>query len=409
MKILYLSYDGITDQLGQSQVLPYLTGLSDRGHHIHLISCEKPGRFEKFRNTIESLIKKTKITWHPLTYHKSPPVLSTIIDINQIHKKAFALQKQFQFDIVHCRSYITPFIGLAMKKKFGVKFIFDMRGFYADERVDGKIWNLKNPLFANIYRYFKKKEKEFLINADHIVSLTYTAEKILQNFKLNGENKLPITVIPCCADLNLFNFNNYNDETKSVVRKNLNINSDAFVLTYLGAIGTWYMLDEMIDFFANLISEKKDAVFLFITNESPELINQHASQKNISLSQLRIVSAQRNEVPQYLSVTDVSVFFIVPTFSKKASSPTKQGELMGMGIPIICNAGVGDTDYIVNQTNCGFVLNNFEKSDFEKAAKQIDAIKNLDKEKIREGAQQFYSLEKGVEKYDEIYKAIGKN
>ena len=38
--ILYLSYDGMTDPLGQSQVLPYLAGLSKKGFRFHLISFE---------------------------------------------------------------------------------------------------------------------------------------------------------------------------------------------------------------------------------------------------------------------------------------------------------------------------------------------------------------------------------
>ena len=45
-----------------------------------------------------------------------------------------------------------------MKKKYGVKFFNDIRGFWADERVDGGMWNMKNPLFKAIYKWFKKKE-----------------------------------------------------------------------------------------------------------------------------------------------------------------------------------------------------------------------------------------------------------
>jgi hypothetical protein len=50
-----------------------------------------------------------------------------------------------------------------------------------------------------------------------------------------------------------------------------------------------------------------------------------------------------------ISLFDTSIFFIRPTYSKKASSPTKQGEIMAMGIPLICNYGVGDTDEIVKK------------------------------------------------------------
>ena len=38
MRALYISYDGMTDPLGRSQVLPYLEGLAKRGHEITLVS-----------------------------------------------------------------------------------------------------------------------------------------------------------------------------------------------------------------------------------------------------------------------------------------------------------------------------------------------------------------------------------
>jgi len=43
--VLYISYDGMTDPLGQSQVISYLAGLSRKGYRIHLLSSEKKNRF----------------------------------------------------------------------------------------------------------------------------------------------------------------------------------------------------------------------------------------------------------------------------------------------------------------------------------------------------------------------------
>ncbi len=408
MKVLYLSYDGMTDQLGQSQVLPYLKGLADLGHVIHLISCEKKDRLQKNYNLIKNLTDASNITWHPLLYHKKPPILSTLFDIRQLKSKAFALQKQIGFDIVHCRSYITPFIGLDLKKVFGVKFIFDMRGFFADERVDGKIWNLNNPVYALIYRFFKKKEKEFLINADHIISLTYNAEKILLDLKLKSK-PLPITVIPCCADLKLFNYLNITSFKKAKQKETLNINPNSYVICYLGAIGTWYMLDEMLDFFKQLYASNKDAVFLFITNEAPSIIENLAQAKNIPIDALRILGAERSEVPALLAIADVSIFFIKPTFSKKASSPTKQGEIMGMGIPLICNAGVGDTDAIVALSGCGYVIENFNSENYQQAINKLNELVQIDKATIRAGAIKYYSLTNGVTSYNSIYESVASN
>ena len=52
--ILYLSYDGLTDPLGQSQILPYLAGLSEAGYTITIISFEKPDRFSLYRDKIHA-------------------------------------------------------------------------------------------------------------------------------------------------------------------------------------------------------------------------------------------------------------------------------------------------------------------------------------------------------------------
>ena len=53
--VLYISYDGMTDPLGQSQVLPYISGLNKYGINFHLISFEKPARFKKIEQTLKDL------------------------------------------------------------------------------------------------------------------------------------------------------------------------------------------------------------------------------------------------------------------------------------------------------------------------------------------------------------------
>ena len=148
----------MTDPLGQSQVIPYLRGLSEKGYNITILSFEKRVAYKLNRDLLESDLNKNNIAWVPLRYHGKPPIISTLFDLWHMWKKAMQLQRDSTFDIVHCRSYLAALIGLKMKKRYGVKFIFDMRGFWADERVDGKLWSLRNPLFGAIYKFFKKKE-----------------------------------------------------------------------------------------------------------------------------------------------------------------------------------------------------------------------------------------------------------
>ncbi len=401
--VLYLSYDGMTDPLGQSQVLPYIIGLSKKGYRFHLISFEKPDRFAKFKDEIQVLCDKNNITWHPKIYTKKPPLLSTLYDVWRMRQLSFKLNKTYHFSIVHCRSYLSAMVGLAMKKKFKTKFLFDMRGFWADERVDGKIWNLKNPIFKLVYSFFKRKERKFFLEADHVISLTYAGKEEIISW--NGLEHLndKIEVIPCCADLTLFDPNQVDTKKRQSYAEELTISPTDFVLGYVGSIGTWYMLDEMLGYFRYQLSQKPNSIFLFVTGESPSTILSKAIELGIEEKSIRVISVLHKEVATCISLFSASIFFIKPTFSKKASSPTKQGELMAMGIPIICNAGVGDTAKVVNDYQAGYAISNFETSDFE----SVDLLfPNFNKSNCQNGAKEFYSLDQGVARYQTVYSKL---
>ena len=292
-----------------------------------------------------------------------------------------------------------------MKNKFGTKFLFDMRGFWADERVEGKIWNLENPVFKKTYNFFKKQETKFLSQADGIVSLTEKGKEVIQTWSSWQKNKVEINVIPCCADLELFNPSTIQKEDQDNLKSELKIGKDNFVLGYVGSIGTWYMLPEMLDFFKTYLIKNPAAIFLFVTNENPESIIQQAETKGINQQNLRIVSSARDKMPLHISLFDFSIFFILPSFSKQASSPVKQGEIMGMGIPLVCNSGIGDSDGIVNKYNSGHVLSELSEENYVKVELQKEAFNPIS---IRDGAKDYFDIEKGIEIYSDLYNRLWK-
>lgn len=398
MKVLYLTYDGLTDPLGQSQILPYLTGLVAEGFSITIISFEKPEN-RNAKKSIELQLSEHQFQWHPLSYTKRPPVLSTLWDIYRLRKLVTKLHKNSPFDLVHCRSYITALVGLHLKRKKGIPFLFDMRGFWADERVDGNIWAFSNPLFRSIYRFFKKKEKQFFSESDHIISLTHAGKEIIKG-RIVPTNHAPITVIPCCVDTE--HFDSTKETNLSHLKNTHAIPDSAFILGYVGSIGTWYMLPEMLDFFCILLKEKPNAIFFFVTKEAPESILSICQEKGIPIDNIRIASAQRQEVPSYISLFDWSIFFIKPVFSKQASSPTKQGELMSMGVPIICNTSIGDTDQIVKEFNSGVLVNEFNDPSYMQAITEMNHY-NKDSVLLREGSIKYFGLQEGIRTYSSVY------
>ena len=404
-KILFISYDGMTDPLGQSQIIPYLQGLSKKGFQFFLLSCEKEQAFAQNETTVKNMLAGYNIEWMPIAYTKKPPVVSTLKDIINLRKKAKQIHQQYGIDMVHTRPGIPALVGLWMKKTMGVKFLHDIREFYADSRVEGGIWNINNPLLKIIYNYFKRKEQEQVALSDGIVCLTYAAEKIIQQLP-EYKKTVPLKVIPCSADLNLFYPSKINISQKQQLQKELNIGENDFIISYLGSIGGWYMTQEMLRF-CKLLSDKKPAAkFLFISPHLHDVIAGEAAKYGLPADKLIVKHGKRNEVPVLLSLSNYSLFFIKPCFSKLSASPTKHGEIMAMGIPVITNSGVGDVKEIVEKYNAGYVVDDFTDAAFGVVIDKMIAGNFFDAAAIREGAVEFYSLDKAVVLYNEIYNQI---
>jgi len=400
-KVLYLSYDGMCDPLGGSQVLPYLVGLAERGHQISLISFEKPGRTDAERQHVACACAEAGIAWHPLPYHKRPPVLSTMLDVHRMRGFAKRLHRRVGFDLLHCRSYLTALAGLSMKRRLGIPFIFDMRGFWADERVEGGLWNLRNPLFLAVYRYFKRREAEFLAEADQIVSLTQAGKDVILGWRKDPDVGPPITVIPCCVDFDAFPA--VDRGSREAARKRLGIAPNSRVAAYLGSLGTWYLSDEMLDFFRVQVEQDPNSFLLIVTRDRPEGILASVRARGIAEDRVIVRPASRSDVPKLIAAADYGLFFIKPVFSKLASSPTKMGEFLALELPVVTNTGVGDVDRIVADTGGGVVVRAFDDIAYRDALRELDLLP-VDKERWRAATRRWLDLDAGIDRYDALYR-----
>jgi glycosyltransferase involved in cell wall biosynthesis len=406
-KILFISYDGMTDPLGQSQVIPYLKGLTKYGYEFTILSCEKPERYTAAnKEYVLSLLDSYPINWVSITYHKNPPVISSVYDFNHLKRKARQLHKKYHFDLVHTRVGLPQLLGLWMKKNLGIKFLNDIRGFWADERVDGGMWNIKNPVYKSVYKFFRKKENEFIINADYNTCLTYAARKEIHTWQQIPHQPIPVEVIPCCVDIDLFDPFNIDPSLKNKLKEELKIAHSDVIISYLGSIGGWYLTDEMMKF-CKLLSDKIPAArFLFISPHLHDTIAAAAAKYGLSPDKLIVRQGKRYEVPVLLSFSNYSVFFIKPCYSKISSSPTKHGEIMAMGIPVITNRLIGDVDEIITKYNSGYLVNDFTEQSFNTVVDKIAAGNPFSKEAIRNGAKDFYDLGIAVERYHNVYTKI---
>lgn len=398
--ILYISYDGMLEPLGQSQVLAYLKRLAlDR--KIHLISFEKPEDWSQVtnRNHLTDEIASSRIVWHPLRYHKKPSAIATLWDIISGIVLALFLVLRYRLSIVHARSYVPSVMALVLKRVTGIKYIFDMRGFWADERVDGGLW----PKAGRLYRMAKWFERKFLLEADVVVSLTQVAVDEIRSFPYLKDRMPVFEVITTCADLELFRPSHSDSKLLSIDRP--------FTLGYVGSVGVWYLFDETLRCFKLLRERVPDARLLILNRGGHEFIRERMQALHIDADAVHIEEANHAGVARAMQQMDAGIFFYKPTYSKKATAPTRLGEFLGCGVPCLGNTGVGDMASILEREQVGVALSRFDDEAMHEAIEQLLQLTMAGgiRERCREVALQYLSLDYGVLSYSKIYTHLTRN
>lgn len=390
--LLYLSYDGVLEPLGQSQVLSYLEQLAHE-RTIHLLSFEKPEDWsdKAGRARVHARMVAAGIRWYPRPYHKRPTALATCWDIAVGSLTGLWLVLRYRLRIVHARSYVAAVMALFLKQLTGAKFVFDMRGFWADERVDGGLW----PRGGSMYRVAKWFERRFLLNADHVVSLTHAAVREMAVFAYLQGHTPPMTVIPTCADLARF-------------RPPDSPAANGFVLGYVGSAGTWYLFDATVACFNQLLLMRPDARLLIINRGEHVYIRERLAASGIPETAYELKAAQHSEIPGEMARMHAGVFFIKPVFSKQASAPTKLGEFLGCGIPCLSNTGVGDMAEILQVDRVGVAVDAFDDATLATSLQKLLALAAAPDTAARcvAAAQRHFSLEQGVASYRAIYRSL---
>jgi len=392
------------DPLGQSQVIPYLKELSDKGVRFTLLSFEGLQAYtaegiERCKQ-LHAELAGNEIDWHWLRYHKTPSLPATVYDVIAGVRYGGRLVRRKRIEMVHARSHIAATIALALKKRFALKMIFDVRGLMAEEYVDAGHWREG----SIPYRLTKAMERRALEASDGVVTLTEKIWPVIKDWKGLRDREVIHEVVPCCADLEVFRCCE-NDRLEA--RRRLGI-EDRFVLVYSGSVGGWYLADKMADFFVALIKMKPNGHFLWLTGGSRNLVETLMSARGLKPGQFTVRKVAAADVPMYLCASDAGIAFYRPTLSRLATSPVKLAEYLACGLPVIINAGVGDSDTLIGTQRVGAVVSDFNEDEYQKALLVIEDLMSEEaRERARKVAERFLDVRRiGVERYALLYAKI---
>ena len=390
-QVLFVSYDGLMEPLGQSQIHQYLVPLS-REHSITLLSFEKSadlGNAERFTR-VRAEAAAAGIHWVPLRYHKRPAVLSTAFDLALGLIVGAWLVFRDGVRIVHARSYPPAVIALALKRTLGVRFVFDMRGFWADQRVDCGAWPR-----GRLFRVAKWFERKFLVGADIVLSETKAAVEVMKEFDYLKAAAPRWGVVSTCTNLALF-------------RPTGERRPGPFTVGCVGSLGVWYLFDRMLESFKILKELRPDARLLIVNQGAHEFIRERLREGGVPDSCVELKAADFHEVASEYARMDVGLFYLKPCYSLAAVCPTKLGEFLASGVPCLTNDGVGDATEILEGEGAGVVLRSFAPDEQRRALSSLLELAGRPETSARcvEAARRHFDLAVGLETIASAYRSL---
>lgn len=389
-RVIYISYDGMAEQLGQSQVLPYVRGLAARGHLIELLSFEKAPEPLRFRERLAEGLR-----WTALRYHKTPTVPATSFDLLQGQAAIALLDRAIGgAEILHVRSYVPCLMALPFCTLMRRRLIFDTRGTWPDQKVAAGTWSAT----GRLYRGTKRVERTLFARADQITTLTNAfADYLRMGYPYAHEVTAPIAVIPTCVDLERFAIEGSATLPDPKVK----------TLVYVGSLGGIYLDEAVARFYLAWRRHAGAARLLIVSKQTPAKIRGVLAAAGAE-AELVHRAASHDEVPGLLRSAHAAVSLIGQGLGFLGSAPTKIGEMLACGLPVAATP-LGDVVELLEGSGAGLLVRGLGDAALDEAAR---ALWELARDpptaaRARALAERWFSLAAAVVAYDEVYRNVG--
>ncbi|MEW5425151.1 glycosyltransferase family 4 protein [Amorphus sp. 3PC139-8] len=373
-------------------MISYLHGLS-RDHRITLITLEKPedradaGAMARARRDCEA----HGIDWRPHPFYGRPRLLAPAWSQLAMSAAVLRMARSEDAGLIHARSYLPAGVAWFVRRLTGTPFIFDMRALWPEEMITAG--RLKRG--SILHRMLQRLERLCLRDAAAVVSLTEAAVDYLKERypeELAGQR---IRVIPTCANLERFTPSNEPSQHR-----------------VYGCVGTvlsgWFRVEWLSAFFRAMARNQPDARFEVVTRDDPDAVRARLDPKN-EIANLSIFASPHERVHEVVRRQVASaMFYAGGEVSELGRSPTRMAEVLGCGVPVIANDGVGDVARIIRRYRVGVIVEDGSDAAMDKAVDELERLRQ-DPDlaaRCRRAAEEVFSLHRGTEAYRALYDEI---
>lgn len=385
LRAVYVSHNSVGDPLVRSQVLTYLRGLALRGVTADLVTFERGvpsfpvGEFPRER-------------WHPIQARPGSGVPSKLSDLVRGTALVTRLARERNAKLIHARSYVAAAIAAVAGLLTGTPYVFDMRGFLAEEYVEGGHWRAGE--FR--VRLLQRAERWLLRRAAAVVVLTQVAAQRLRSEARYSTalRETPVTVIPCMVDLSRFR-----PMSRRAARP---------TLVFSGAVGLRNLIDEVLVVYALAREIDPDLQLLILNRGQHELIRRSLHAHGLVDATVDIRTADHSEMPALLAQADVGIALQRLGRSKGGASAVKVAEYLACALPVVMNAGHGDMSVLVERFGCGHVVGTYDPGSLRSAAHAVVSFARDEdaRRRARALAEQMFDVRIGIDRYEQLYRTV---
>lgn len=362
--LTYITVDSLSEGVGSSQITPLITLLSKNGLKINLITFEK----SKPQAFLLKHFNDLGVHWNPQQFG-SGGISAGIARLNILKREIPHTH------LIHARSDIPAVSGIASNQ---APVLWDVRSLWADQKVV-----IQKNLMNNVLYGFYRGLESFAANKSIAMStLTSAVVPILEE----RHKKLPKlrTVVPTAVDLDKFQFSfKMPDEVRAL---------------FSGTYNDYYDL-HLSALFMNEVRKQIDVK----THWARPL---ESSKSLIGVGESKIFIASQLDMPDLIPNYSfgVAICKLDGGPSLAAAMPTKIGEFLACGRPVVVNKGLGDMDRFIEEFDAGIVIDG-EQGNLEDGASRLTSLLSDPQtpSRCRSLAEKYFSMQNGANKYLDLY------
>lgn len=367
--LTYLTIDSMSEGVGLSQVVPYVARLASRGVDVTLHSFEK----EEPAGTVKRALSAAGVHWRPHAFRGAGAA-------GGLARVAHGAALVAHAPLVHARSDLPAASAMLARRS---AWLWDVRGFWREDRMAlGLLGQGSVP-----ERVLRGVETRAAAASTAVVTLSGTARDVLVQ-RYGDAMAGKVRVITTCVDLDRF--------AAAPLPA-----AEPVRLLLAGSLSGLYDIDTMLRLFEMLRARRPTELTVLTPAVTPwdERFRAHSAEVGHATAEEMPDRVREHHVGLSIRRFDVGV-------TSYSAMPTKLGEFLATGRPVVVNSGLGDLDELVSRHDCGVVLRDASDGELERAVAEIDRLLEDPKTPLRcrTLAEEHFDVERGVDQLLDAYR-----